>query len=86
MENLITSVIAPKKPQKSKKSKLIKILLAFPDVRPAYQGVNKLADNKKEKYVVPAKYILRQTTFKPKAEPINETKSIDLALIGATLF
>ena len=61
VENPTTSATAPAEPQKSKKSKEskpIKIPPAIPGVRPAYQGVSKLADSEGEKYVVLAKRIL----------------------------
>ena len=90
VKNLTTSVTAPAEPQKlkkSKKSKPIKISLAIPGVRPAYQGVSKLADSKGEKYVIPAKRILKPVMIpKPKAELVDETKLLDLAFIGAALF
>ena len=91
MENPITSVTASVKPQKSKKlkksKKLIEIPPAIPGVRPAYQGISKLADSKREKYVVSAKHILKPATIpKPKAELVDKTKPLDLAFIGAALF
>ena len=74
-----------KKLKKSKKS--IEILLAIPGVQPAYRGVSKFADSKGEKYVVPAKHILKLATIsKPKAELVDETKLLDLAFIGVALF
>ena len=83
MKNPITSAATPTEPQKSKK---IKIPSAIPGVRPAYQGVNKLADSEGEKYIVSIKRILKPaTTFKP-APPMNKTKLLDLAFIGAALF
>ena len=90
MENPTTSVTAPAEPQKlkkSKKSKLIKISLAIPGVRPAYQGVSKLTDSKREKYVILAKRILKPTTIpKPKAELVDEIKPLDLVFIVAAPF
>ena len=86
VENPTTSATASAEPQKSKKSKKIKISPAISGVRPAYWDVSKLADSEGEKYVVPAKCILKQMTTKPKAEPINETKSINLVFIGAAPF
>ena len=70
-----------------KKSKKIEILSAIPDIRPAYQGISKLADSKGEKYIIPAKHILKPATIpKPKAEPADETKPLDLAFIGVAPF
>ena len=93
VENLTTSVTAPAKPQKLKKlkklkkSKPLEIPPAIPGVRLMYQGVSKLADSKREKYVVLAKYILKLAMIpKPKAELVDETKLLDLAFIGAVLF
>ena len=90
VENPITSVTASAEPQKLKKSKkskkLIKIPPAIPDVRPAYWGVSKLADSEGEKYIVPAKHILKPATAMPKTEPVDEIKPIDLAFIGGALF
>ena len=60
--------------------------MAISDVWPVYWTVSKLADSEGEKYVVSAKYILKPTTSKPKAEPVNKTKPIDLAFIGAAPF
>ena len=87
VENSTTSATAPAEPQKSKKSKkLIKIPPAIPGVRPAYQDVSRLADSKGEKYIVPAKRILKPaTTLKP-APPMDETKLLDLAFIDAAPF
>ena len=66
---------------------MIEILPAILGVRPAYQGISKLADSEGEKYVIPAKRILKPATIpKPKAELIDETKPLDLAFIGAALF
>ena len=49
--------------------------------------VSKLADGKGEKYVVPAKRILKPVTIpKSKAELVNETKPLVLAFISAALF
>ncbi|MCJ1267742.1 hypothetical protein MMC22_007628, partial [Lobaria immixta] len=84
MKNPTTSMTAPAELQKSKK--LIKIPLASSGVQPAYRGISKLADGKGEKYVVPAKRILKPTTPKPKAELVDETKLLDLAFIDAALF
>ena len=61
VKNPTTSMTAPAEPQKSKKSKEskpIKTPPAIPGVRPVYRRVSKLADSKREKYVVPAKRIL----------------------------
>ena len=74
-----------KKSKKLKESKLIKIPPAIPGVRPAYQGVSKLADSEREKYVVPAKHIL-QSAMTPKLVPSIEAKPLDLAFIGAAPF
>ena len=90
MKNLTTSAMAPAEPQKSKKSKKskpIKIPSAIPGVRPAYQSISKLADSERKKYIVLAKRILKPATIpKPKVELVDETKSLDLAFISATLF
>lgn len=92
--NPINSTAALTKPQKihtkqscrSKKVKLIKILQFIPDIHLVYKGVSKLAASEKEKYIVLAKHIFRLMTFKPKAEPIDKIKPIDLAFIGAASF
>lgn len=88
--NSTTSAGASAEPQKvrtkSKKAKPVGIPWPIPGVRPAYRCVSKLAVSEREKYVVPAKRILKPTTSKPKAEPVDETKPIDLAFIGATPF
>ena len=90
MENPTISVTAPAEPQKSKKSKkskLIKISLAIPGIRPAYQGVSKLTDSKRKKYVILAKHILKLATIsKPKAELVDEIKPLNLAFIVAAPF
>ena len=91
VENSTTSVMACAEPQKSRKSKklkkLIKIPLTIPGVRPAYQGVSKLANSKEKKYVVLAKRILKPAMIpKPKVELVNEIKLLDLAFINAALF
>ena len=93
MENPTTSATAPAEPQKSKmskkskESKPIKIPSAIPGVWSVYQGVSKLADSKGEKYVLPAKRILKPATIpKPKAKLVNETKLLDIVFIGAALF
>ena len=84
VENPTTGMTASAKPQKLKS---IKILLAIPGVRPAYWSVSKLADSKREKYVVLAKHILKLAMIsKPKAELVDETKPLDLAFICAALF
>ena len=90
MKNPTTSVTAPAEPQKSKKSKKSKPIEIPPTILgvwPAYWSISKLADSEGEKYVVSAKRILKPATIlKPKAELIDETKPLDLAFIGATLF
>ena len=93
MKNLTTSVTAPAEPQKTKKSKMlkklkpIKIPPAISGVRPAYQGVSKLADSKGEKYVVSAKCILKPAMIpKPKAELVDKTKLLNLAFISTASF
>ena len=90
MENPTTSATAPAEPQKSKKSKklikLIEILLAIPGGWPAYQGINKLADSEREKYIVLAKRILKPATATSKIESVNEIKLIDFAFIGGVPF
>ena len=88
VENPTTSATAPAEPQKSKKLKKlkpIKIPPAIPGVRPAYQGVSKLADSEGEKYVVPAKCIL-QPAMTSKPVPSIEAKPLDLAFIDAAPF
>ena len=55
VENLTTSVMAPTKLQKSKKLKKlkpIKIPLVISGIQLAYQGISKLADSKRKKYVI----------------------------------
>ena len=84
VKNPTTSVTAPAEPQKSKRSN--EIPPAIPGVRLAYQGVSKLADSESEKYVVPAKRILKLVTATSKTEPVDETKPIDLAFIEGTPF
>ena len=87
IDNYTTSATAPAEPQKSKKSKkLIRIPPTISGVRPAYQGISKLADNKGEKYMVPAKRILKPATTPKPAPLMDETKLLDLAFIGAALF
>ena len=90
VKNLITSVMAPAEPQKSKKSKklkLIEIPPAIPSVQLVYWGISKLADSKREKYVVLAKHILKPVMIpKPKAELVDETKPLDLAFISTAPF
>ena len=89
VENPITSATAsvePQKSKKSKKSKKIKIPSTIPGVRPAYQGINKLANSKREKYVVSAKCILKPATTSKPASPMDETKLLDLAFIGVAPF
>ena len=67
--------------------KLIEISPIILGVWPAYQGINKLADSEGEKYVVPAKRILKPVTIpKPKTELVDETKLLDLAFIDAVPF
>ena len=94
MDNLITSSTTLAEPQNmhikaknSKKSNAIKTPQAIPGMRPMYQGVSKLADKEGEKYMIPAKRILKPATIpKPKVELANETKPIDLAFIGGAPF
>ena len=89
VENPTTSAITPAEPQKSKKSKklkLIKISLAIPDVQLASQGISKLADNKREKYVVPVKHILKPATTPKLALPVDKIKPLDLTFIDAAPF
>ena len=75
------------KVKNSKKSNAIKTSQAIPGMQPTYQGVNKLTDKKREKYVVPAKRIPKSATIpKPKVELADETKPIDLVFIGRTPF
>ena len=84
VKNLTTSATASAEPQKSKK--LIEILSTIPSVRPAYQGVSKLADSKRKKYIVPAKRILKPATTPKPALLIDETKPLDLTFIGTWPF
>ena len=90
MENPNTSATAPAEPQEPQKlkklKKLIKIPPAIPGIQSAYQGVSKLANSEGEKYIVPAKRILKPATTLKLASPIDETKPLDLALIGAAPF
>ena len=89
MDNSITSATALTEPQNSKKSKKltkIKIPPAIPDVRPVYQGISKLADSKREKYVVLTKCILKSATILKLVPPMDKIKSLDLAFIGAAPF
>ena len=76
-----------KNSKNSKKLNAIKISQVIPDMQPTYQSVSKLADSEKEKYMVPAKYILKPATIsKPKVELANKTKLIDLAFMGGAPF
>ena len=84
VKNPTTSAMALAKPQKSKKS--IKIPSAIPNVWLAYWSVSKLVDSKRERYVVPAKHILKSATTPKPAPPIDKTKSLDLVFIGTTPF
>ena len=97
VDNPTTSSAAPAEPQNmhtkaknlknSKKSNTIETPHVIPGMRPIYQGVNKLADSEKEKYVVPAKHILKPAIIlKPKVELADKTKPIDLAFIRGALF
>ena len=79
--------IKAKNSKNSKKSNTIEIPQVIPGMQPTYRGVSKLTDSEKEKYVIPAKHILKPTTvFKPKVELADETKPINLAFIGRTSF
>ena len=69
-----------------KKSKKIEISPAIPSVQPAYQGISKFIDSKGEKYIVPAKHILKAATTPKPAPSMNETKLLDLAFIDAAPF
>ena len=52
-----------------------------------YRGVSKLADKEREKYMVPAKRILKPATVpKPKVELADETKLINLTFIEGAPF
>ena len=90
VKNPTISVTASTELQKSKKLKKlkpIKILLAIPGVRSAYQSISKLTHSKGEKYIVPAKHILKLAIiFKLKAELADETKLLDLAFIDTAPF
>ena len=81
--NPTTSAVPPAEPQKirteSKKAKPAEVPQPIPGVQPATVGVSKLAASEGEKYGVPA-------NPKPKAEPVDETKPVDLAFIGAAPF
>ena len=75
------------KAKNSKKLNAIKTPQAILGMQSTYQGVSKLADKKGEKYVVPAKRILKPATVpKPKVELADKTKPIDLVFIGGALF
>ena len=94
VDNPITSSTTSAEPQNvhtkaknSKKSNVIKTSQAIPGMRPTYRGVSKLANKKREKYMVPAKRILKPATVpKPKVELADKTKPIDLAFIRGALF
>ena len=94
VDNPTTSSTAPAEPQNmhtkvknSKKSNTIKTPQVIPGMRPMYRGVSKLADKEREKYVVPAKRILKPATVpKPKVELADETKPINLAFIRGAPF
>ena len=88
VKNPTTSATAPAEPQKSKKSKEskpIEIPPAIPGIRSAYQGVSKLADSEREKYIVFAKRIL-QPAMTPKPMLSIEAKPLNLVFIGAAPF
>lgn len=72
--------------KKLNKSILIKILLTITGAQPAYQGVSTFANSKREKYVVPAKPILKSVASGLKTGSVNEIKPLDLAFIGIALF
>ncbi|MCJ1264767.1 hypothetical protein MMC22_004642 [Lobaria immixta] len=89
--NSTTSAATPAELQRvrtePKRVKPIEIPQPISSTRPVYRGVSKLAASEEEKYVVPAKRILKPATSpKPKTEPIDEAKSLDLAFIGAAPF
>ena len=89
VKNPTTSTTAPAESQKlkkSKKSKPIEIPLAIPGVQSAYRGVSKLADNEEEKYVIPAKHILKPATTPKLASSVDKTKPLDLIFIDVTPF
>ena len=94
VNNPTTSLTAPAEPQNvhtkaknSKKSNAIKTPQAILDMWPTYRGISKLANKEGEKYVVPAKHILKPATVpKPKVELADETKPINLAFIGGAPF
>ena len=87
VKNPNTSATAPAKLQKSKKlKKLIKILPAIPGVRLVYQSVSKLANSKRERYIVPAKRIFKPAMTLKSTSLIDETKLLDLVFISAALF
>ena len=93
MNNPTTSLAALAKPQnvrtKSKNSKnlnVIKTPQAILGTRLAYQKVSKFVASEREKYVVPAKHILKPATATPKTKSVDETKPIDLAFIGDAPF
>ena len=70
-----------------KKSNAIKTPQVISGMQPMYRGVSKLTNSEKEKYVIPAKCILKPATVsKPKVELADETKPINLAFIGGALF
>ena len=76
-----------KNSKKSKKLNAIETPQTIPGMQPMYRGVSKLADKEGEKYVVPAKRILKPVIVpKPKVELADETKPINLAFIGGAPF
>ena len=79
--------IKAKKSKNSKKSIAIETPQAIPGMRSTYRGVNKLADSEGEKYMVPAKCILKLVTIpKPRMELADEIKPINLIFIGGAPF
>ena len=97
MDNPTTSSTAPTEPQNmhtkaknlknSKKLNAIKTPQAIPGIQLTYRDVSKLVDSEGEKYVVPAKRILKlATVFKLKVELADKTKLIDLTFIRGAPF
>lgn len=63
------------------------ILQSNSGVQPAYSSVSKLAVSEERKYVVPAKRIHKPATVpRPKAEPVDETRPVNLVFIESAPF
>ena len=70
----------------SKNSNPIETPQTILGTQPVYRGVSKLTASEREKYIVPAKHILKPMTVMPKTEFVDETKPINLAFIKGALF